>query len=95
MNYRHLWLENGASTLSMAIKVTCLHFTCRLLPTLVVVSFDVIIVIMIVVVTAKVVTAIATVITIVDIDVVIYIIIHITGRCFLDPHLYIYVISQQ
>ena len=35
MNYRHLWLENGASTLSMAIKVTCLRFTCRLLPTLV------------------------------------------------------------
>ena len=34
MNYRHLWLENGASTLSMAIKVTCLCFTCRLLPTL-------------------------------------------------------------
>ena len=34
MNYRHLWLENGASTLSMAIKVTCLRFTCRLLPTL-------------------------------------------------------------
>ena len=35
MNYRHLWFENGAPTLSIAIKVTCHRFTRRLLPILV------------------------------------------------------------